>query len=227
MEDSINVDLDHMISLIEMRPMLWDKTSDDYKSRHLKTAAWHEICVLLLDNFECLTLHEQNEKGRAIIKKWTNEREKWMKWRKRHEVSGSSLCKKPLYYEQLSFLEKIFEPSNTSISEANETDSDPSDSKTTKHSLDYEMPEFVNTSFKSDTSQRSCTRKRKRSLDEFEVDLNSVKRSSTPSAGTETPMLSFFKGILPVLEEFDVDEHLEFQIKVLNLIRSMRERKKI
>nr|XP_053610023.1 uncharacterized protein LOC128675001 isoform X2 [Plodia interpunctella] len=166
-------------------------------------------------------------RGRALIKKWTNEREKWMKWRRRYEISGSNSCKKPPYSDQLSFLEKIFEPS-TSNNDAADTEADQDEEKPAKSSAEYEMPEFVSTSCQPDNShsQRTRSAKKRRSLDEYEIELNSVKPTSSPASFGETPMLSFFRGILPSLEEFDADEHLDFQIQTLSLIRSMKKEKR-
>lgn len=55
----INVEL--LISSIESRPCLWDKSNEDYKDRHKTTAGWKEVCSLLKSNFGCLSEKERYE----------------------------------------------------------------------------------------------------------------------------------------------------------------------
>jgi hypothetical protein len=42
-----NIDADFLISLIEARPVLWDKTLDVFKDRIATRNAWLEVCVAL------------------------------------------------------------------------------------------------------------------------------------------------------------------------------------
>jgi len=43
-----------LISLVEARPVLWDKTDDIYKDRNETKKAWREICICLQEDFEAL-----------------------------------------------------------------------------------------------------------------------------------------------------------------------------
>ena len=47
-------DVDLLISLVEARPVLWDKTDDIYKDRNETKKAWREVCVCLQEDFETL-----------------------------------------------------------------------------------------------------------------------------------------------------------------------------
>ena len=40
-------DTDLLISLVEARPVLWDKTDDIYKDRNETKKAWREVCICL------------------------------------------------------------------------------------------------------------------------------------------------------------------------------------
>ena len=62
MESELDVDL--LISLVEMKPVLWDKTLEDYKSRNLTTNAWRDVCCGLNKEFENLSDQEKNEFGK-------------------------------------------------------------------------------------------------------------------------------------------------------------------
>ena len=47
-------DIDLLTSLVEARPMLWDKTDDIYKDRNETKKAWREVCICLQEDFEVL-----------------------------------------------------------------------------------------------------------------------------------------------------------------------------
>jgi hypothetical protein len=47
-------DIDLLISLLEARPVLWDKTDDIYKDRNETKKAWGEVCIYLQEDFEAL-----------------------------------------------------------------------------------------------------------------------------------------------------------------------------
>jgi hypothetical protein len=59
------VDVEFLISLVEERPVLWDKTLE-YKYKNLTLAALTEICTKLKEEFESL-----DEKGRNKICKFS------------------------------------------------------------------------------------------------------------------------------------------------------------
>ena len=43
-----------LISLVEVRPVLWDKTDDIYNDRIETKNAWREVCICPLEDFEAL-----------------------------------------------------------------------------------------------------------------------------------------------------------------------------
>jgi hypothetical protein len=45
-------DIDLLISLVETRPVVWDKTDDVYKGRNETKRAWREVCICLQNDFE-------------------------------------------------------------------------------------------------------------------------------------------------------------------------------
>ena len=47
-------DIDFLLSLVETRPVLWDKTGDIYKDRNKMKRAWGEGCICLQEDFEAL-----------------------------------------------------------------------------------------------------------------------------------------------------------------------------
>ena len=49
---AIEVDTELLISLVELRPALWDKSVENYKDREETRKAWKEVCVGLKPDFE-------------------------------------------------------------------------------------------------------------------------------------------------------------------------------
>ena len=47
-------DIDLLKSLVETRPVLWDKTDDIYKDRNETKKARREVCIYLQEDFEAL-----------------------------------------------------------------------------------------------------------------------------------------------------------------------------
>jgi hypothetical protein len=47
-------DTDLLISLVEARPVLWEKTNDIYNNKKETKRAWREFCICLQEDFEVL-----------------------------------------------------------------------------------------------------------------------------------------------------------------------------
>jgi len=58
------IDTELLISLVEERPVIWDKTLDLYKDKNLKESAWKEICVILNTDFEELEQNQRQDFGK-------------------------------------------------------------------------------------------------------------------------------------------------------------------
>ena len=56
-------DTELLISLVEARPVLRDKTNDIYKDRNETKKAWREVCIRLQENFEALGDVQRNAFG--------------------------------------------------------------------------------------------------------------------------------------------------------------------
>ena len=60
MEDDLNIDIEILISEVQARSLLWDKSLNKYSDRYLKRAAWKEIFILLYPDYEKVS--SQNQK---------------------------------------------------------------------------------------------------------------------------------------------------------------------
>lgn len=58
------IDSEVLITLVEARPVLWDKTLEHYKDRNLTRNAWNEVCIELNSEFEELGDKEKNAFGK-------------------------------------------------------------------------------------------------------------------------------------------------------------------
>ncbi|KAL4126358.1 hypothetical protein QTP88_010580 [Uroleucon formosanum] len=62
--DDISIEM--LISLVEARPALWDKTLDSYKDKTSKESAWREICTILNEDFQALDQKERQNVGKSL-----------------------------------------------------------------------------------------------------------------------------------------------------------------
>lgn len=60
-------DCDLLISLVEARPAIWDKSLDLYKDKTNRTSAWREICSILNPDFEEMVQKKKSEYGMYTI----------------------------------------------------------------------------------------------------------------------------------------------------------------
>lgn len=59
-----NIDMDLLISLVRERPVVWDKTLEEFKYKNITNEAWKDICVKLYSDFDSL-----NDKDKDIFGK--------------------------------------------------------------------------------------------------------------------------------------------------------------
>lgn len=62
-----NINVENLISLVQNRPVLWDKTLEIYKDKNLRTAGWREICIILNEDFEEMEEKNRQDYGKFII----------------------------------------------------------------------------------------------------------------------------------------------------------------
>lgn len=55
-----------LITLVEGRPVLWDKTLKIYKDKRLTYEAWREIFIILNKDFDRMTNVKKNEYGKYL-----------------------------------------------------------------------------------------------------------------------------------------------------------------
>lgn len=60
-------DVEFLITLVQERPVLWDKSLDSYKDRNATKNAWREILIELNPEFDALDDKEKNVFGKYIF----------------------------------------------------------------------------------------------------------------------------------------------------------------
>ncbi|XP_045475748.1 uncharacterized protein LOC123681599 [Harmonia axyridis] len=227
MSDSLDIDIERLISSVQSRVVLWDKTSEKYKDKFKTLEAWKAVCTEIIDGYEHFNDSKKNDIGKHVLKKWTQVRDSYRKSlgkTKAAKKSGSGVVKVKAYVHSshLQFLDKIFQESNTedtlsqNIDDCGDEDSmvetgeDPVEQvPSTSSDGAAEKPE---SSFK-----KPVTKKRK--MDPVELEMISALREPV------NRHLLFFKGLLPSLEDFNEFDTIDFQMEVLKIVRNIRERK--
>lgn len=62
-----NINVENLISLVQNRPVLLDKTLEIYKDKNLRTAGWREICIILNEDFEEMEEKNRQDYGKFVI----------------------------------------------------------------------------------------------------------------------------------------------------------------
>ncbi|CAH2004001.1 unnamed protein product [Acanthoscelides obtectus] len=71
------IDKEILITLVEDRPVLWNKTLDKYKDNSASIAGWRVICAILMEDFEAM--EQRQEFGKLVMKKWRQMRDAWVR----------------------------------------------------------------------------------------------------------------------------------------------------
>ena len=61
------IDVKRFICYVQEKPMLWDKTLEDYKDRNLTKKCWQEVCEKLNPEFENVDDRKKEEFGRSYF----------------------------------------------------------------------------------------------------------------------------------------------------------------
>ncbi|CAL1272148.1 unnamed protein product [Larinioides sclopetarius] len=215
------IDNEFLISLIQERPVLWDKTLEIYRDRTATENAWREVCREIRDDFERLEEKERKNFGKEVMKRWKNLRDAFYKAEKKAKedrTSGSQASKrrKYIFNNELKFFKKIFEKAatteNFTIEEGSRTESEGS-----LQQLESMEPErSLITEAKEKTVSNTQARRRHKKLDEIDLKiLNALEKSAPEKPNSQ---MSFFHSLLRHTENFDNDEWLQFQVEVLRVI---------
>ncbi|RVE41566.1 hypothetical protein evm_013783 [Chilo suppressalis] len=77
MSDETAIDIEMFVTLVEERPMLWDKNSELYKNRYAAQKAWSEITLALNPSLENESNAEKQAFEMLLRKKWRYLRDQY------------------------------------------------------------------------------------------------------------------------------------------------------
>ncbi|XP_030751983.1 uncharacterized protein LOC115879347 [Sitophilus oryzae] len=215
MKIEINTEL--LIGLVEKRPVLWDKSDEDYNNKLKTKECWTDICRLLVDGYDELSKKEQKDLGTEALKKWTNIKDSFMRWHRKYNDlirrGSKKRMKKYLYNDLLLFLKKNMVQNND---DNNCDDSDPLNVEEDSH-----IDETTNM---MELETKALEINPKPTLMEIEINKTSEACPAASHQCCTNRHLAFFTSILPSVENFDDDQICDFHIGVLQLIQSIKRR---
>ncbi|XP_014261981.1 uncharacterized protein LOC106674054 [Cimex lectularius] len=212
----LEIDNDILISLVEARPVLWDKTLNSFKDRNLTQDAWREVCCALRNDFEDMEDKEKNAFGKEVTKRWGNLRDAFSKSKRKLKESkksgaGARTFKNYVYAEQMQFLNKLFQTREVVDSLDGGTE----------NNEDENVDALPGATVPPKENPKPRENKRRRQPDEVEMKI--IKALEEPPL---SPHILFFQGLLPHLNKFDDSEVLEFQMGVLEVISKIKNKQK-
>ncbi|XP_068084807.1 uncharacterized protein [Anabrus simplex] len=218
-----DVDSEILITLVQARPVLWDKTLDIYKDRNATRKAWREVCLELKPDFDVIEDKEKNAFGKEVIRRWTNLRDSFAKYKKKiKDIKNSGAKVKILrtyvFSDQMQFLDKLCHGRETVDSFESESDGG------LENVQEVDIEPQASTSYESTGIPKRAyqTRSRKQRKPD-EVEMRVLKALE---AGSPCSKMSFLRSLMPHLDKFDEQDFLQFQIEVLKVIERINERKK-
>jgi len=63
MSDSIDIDIERLITSVQSRVVLWDKTSEKYKDKFKTLKVWKAVCTEIIDGYEDFDDSKKNDIG--------------------------------------------------------------------------------------------------------------------------------------------------------------------
>lgn len=61
------IEMDYLISLVQEREILWDKSHMDFKNNNLKAKAWEAVIKHLFPDYDNYTPDEKNKIGESVF----------------------------------------------------------------------------------------------------------------------------------------------------------------
>ncbi|XP_049880397.1 uncharacterized protein LOC126376883 [Pectinophora gossypiella] len=214
-----DIDIDFLISLVQERPIIWDKSHEHYSDKFRKANEWVAVCKKIFQDYEEFEDQKKNKIGNEVVKKWRSVKDNFFRYVKKIKEnsssgSGAKQLKKYHYYNQLLFLMKVAQ--NKTDSSLEMVSEETERNENTASSSPFPTKEM---SSLPPGPSRYVPASRKRSnqaIDDFEAQALKALQEK------ENRHLSFFKGILPSLDSFTELQTLTFQSKVINIITEIR-----
>ncbi|CAG9569905.1 unnamed protein product [Danaus chrysippus] len=200
-----------LIHAVQERPCLWDKTSEIYKDRLERRAAWEQVFTLLEEKYEEMSSQEKRFTGEHILNKWTNIRDTFVKSLK---SKAGRPRRKYLLYDHLKFLIKV----TATEEDCTEYNND--------ESYIYMKPEKLSPQepSKKRSKKSEYDEPKQKEYDKNDMDFVEVDECNDPRIMNEDE--AFFASLLPSVVKYNEDERLEFRMEVLAIMKRIKDKRK-
>jgi hypothetical protein len=133
--------------------------------------------------------------------------------------AGANSSRKCIYYEQMLFLKKVALHKDTvsSLSENIDETNEATDECTERGISEKNICSQIES---SEFSRPAARKGKNRQPDELEARMLEILEKTDTSKPNRH--LSFFQGILPLLQNLNDDQTIEFQLGVLNVIKNVK-----
>ncbi|CAG9771658.1 unnamed protein product [Ceutorhynchus assimilis] len=215
----IEVDTEHLLKLVAERSILWDRRRSDYKNKNLTDTGWHEVCCKLFVHFESYDDGFKTKLCKLVKSRWSNLRDSWIKHMKKRMQPDCRLTRNYTYHDQMLFLTNVYQfelDDNFFGTEENVCETIIVKEEKFSSEDDDSSPSVI---FYPQLEPKPSV-SYKRNIEEVEETSEEEMKLDG-----ENRHISFFKAIIPSINEFQDSQTLEFQIGVLELIRSIKKKK--
>ncbi|XP_064082595.1 uncharacterized protein LOC135198692 isoform X2 [Macrobrachium nipponense] len=234
-----------LISEVQMRPIIWDTSSDEYKDRAKKAEAWAEVCRTLFLDYELRSAADQINLEREVLGRWKSIRDCYTKDYKKFANKSSQghrtkKSRRYIFSKQLAFLRKVMKTktSGSTASPLQDTDEgtesilDMSNAPGKVHPLPFERVKRARSPAGGEAKQILDKRKRVSSSNEI---VQAKERGKNLSLEDRIRQLieehgeqrndedkDFFMSMLPSVRRLNEDQKLEFRVQVLLALQNVR-----
>ncbi|XP_049872585.1 neurogenic differentiation factor 1-like [Pectinophora gossypiella] len=242
----MDVSTGRVIKEVQMRPVLWDSSHDQYKNKYARLKAWKQVFCALIPEFLTLPAAEQKDTDRAIQQRWKTARDAYI--RCKSQMKAGTLKKKYFYYDYLSFLQKNFgENPEQSPPSASYDPLAPSSSDTHTvmklESMDDDSENEYNEPEEDDNDREhepedgspqedddeepppEIRKPLKRKLTSNGVNKQILKMCKENSARMKNDNMSFFMSMLPIVNKFNDQQKLMFRSEVIRVAMEISSKK--
>lgn len=235
-----------LIRLVEQRPMLWDRTCVQYVNKISKDEAWNEIYNQLYPSFSSFSRQEQQILGAAITAKWRNLRDAFIRSIKRKQSAEQNyeVAKNYIYYDHLKFLlhrKKYKRDHTVTQSNIDYVENVSQESMHNEISPMAMIEPFEGVQPSSNTSHHQTLESATSNdeldpchMEEAQAQHQQEEQISHPYIEPQQDLYqlpdedtAFFASITPSVRNMTEDEKLEFRIGALELIRKIKQTRKI
>ncbi|XP_075214217.1 uncharacterized protein LOC142320402 [Lycorma delicatula] len=211
------IDSEQIILEIEKYPHLYDTTNEKYKDRNEKQEAWGKVAEAVMgEGWKELGAEEKNSIRTEIQRRWKCLKDAFLR-SLRLQGTPNGPKKKYVFHKQMAFLlptiqsQKIWRNLNNPESKQ----------LTLKIMDDSTQPSnCVSTSLQPENSAPPA-KQRKKSDESFEREpvVNVLHEVKSKSDDNNNPDKLFLLSILPRIQELNNSDKLDFQIKVMQLLK--------